>query len=305
MRIVVLSSRALESVELLAQERPDIEWIPAAHPNEVQVNAADAVFGWHVPDSLVTRLKGLRWVQWWGAGVDRALGIPSTILLTRMVGTFTVDMSEYVLACLLDWVKQFPRARDNQRRHVWEPYLVGRLAGKQVGVAGSGSIGGGMGDLLVRMGVGVHMLATTERPLPFDAQSYGKDRTLEFLSGLDALVLVMPLTDATHHFLNAEKIEALPSGAAVVNVGRGGLIDEPALLDALDRGHLSRAYLDVVEEEPLPSRSPLWSHPRVAITPHISGPSRLQDIVRFSLDNLARWERHEPMVGVVDRRRGY
>jgi glyoxylate/hydroxypyruvate reductase A len=136
-------------------------------------------------------------------------------------------------------------------------------------------------------------------------RAFGAEDWARFAGGLDALVLVLPLTPQTANFLNAERLSALSANTALVNVGRGGLVDENALLAGLAAERPAHAYLDVVREEPLSPTSPLWHHPRITLTPHVSGPNVLPAIVRYSLDNLARFERGDPLVGVVDRERGY
>lgn len=305
MRIVVVNAHADEAVTALRDARPDVDWQAVLDPEHVAEGRADAVFGSNLPAMVFQRLCGVRWVQWWSAGIDKAYTVPRDMMLSRLVGIFTQDMIEYVLACLLDWVKQLPTARAAQQNHRWGPYLVNRLAGKRIGVAGMGAIGAGIGKALADLGVEVDQLAHHRRPASYAHQVYGPDQVETFLGHLEGLVLVLPLTPATVGFLNAERIACLPRGSVLVNVGRGGLVHEPALLAALDTGWIDRAYLDVVAQEPLPASSPLWGHPRVTITPHIAGPSRISDVVHFSLANLVRFERGEPLAGIVDRSRGY
>jgi glyoxylate/hydroxypyruvate reductase A len=305
MRVVVLSRAAGAALPLLMAARPDVEWVGAERVEELTVDTADAVFGAPLPAALFDKVGGIRWAQWWAAGVDQAGGVPRTVTLTRTVGVFTAGMAEYVLWCLLDWVKNGPTARRQQAEHRWARYRSRTLAGLVVGVAGAGAIGSGIGETVARFGARVWTLTTTPRPRPFAEQAFGADQTDAFLGGLDALVLVLPLTPATYHFLDAARLARLKPGAVLVNVGRGKLVDEAALRDSLEREQPAHAYLDVVETEPLPAESWLWDHPRVSLTPHLAGPNVLDEIVRFSLDNLARWERGDPLVGVVDRERGY
>jgi glyoxylate/hydroxypyruvate reductase A len=305
MRILVVSSDGLEAEPLLRAARPDVDWVCVRRAEDAPSGAFDAIFGARLPRTLFERVTGVRWVQWWAAGVDRTEGVPETVLLTRIVDLFSRGMAEYVIGALLDWVKNGPEARRQQARREWKHYRTGNFAGQLVGVAGAGSIGGAVAEMAHRLSARVWTLASKARSAPYTERAFAVDQVTEFLGELDALVLVLPLTPATHHFMNQERFRALKPGAALVNVGRGGLVDERALLEGLEHGQPAHAYLDVVEEEPLPPGSPLWVHPGVTITPHISGPNVLPVIVKYSLDNLARWERREALVGVVNRARGY
>jgi glyoxylate/hydroxypyruvate reductase A len=127
----------------------------------------------------------------------------------------------------------------------------------------------------------------------------------EFLSECDVLVCLLPLTPSTAGILNSKTFSALPQGASIINVGRGPHLVEADLLAALDSGHLSRAILDVTEPEPLPPENPLWAHPRVFITPHVASMTQPETAAPILLDNIRRHQRNEPLVGVVDRSRGY
>jgi glyoxylate/hydroxypyruvate reductase A len=305
-RILVVGRDAARQAAELHALRPDVEFYPVEDAESGEVPAtADAVFGWGIPPSLLDRVANIRWVQWWAAGVERAVVLPDSVLLTRMEDVFTADMAEHVLGCLLDWVKNFEQARVQQREHRWARYATRSLHAQVLTVVGAGRIGGGIADRLEALGVSVRRVARTHRTLDDGRVVYGTDEAHRALSGSDGVVLVLPHTDATVGFLSAERMRHLNRGAVVVNVGRGSAVDEAALLDALTTGALSHAYLDVVREEPLPETSPLWAHPGVSITPHVSGPNRHDDVLRYSLENLARWERGDPLRGLVNRERGY
>jgi|BEDMetMinimDraft_2_1075160.scaffolds.fasta_scaffold11989_2 glyoxylate/hydroxypyruvate reductase A len=304
-RILVFGPEGREAVRRLRAARPDVEWVAADRVDEVPPASFDAVFGAAIPPAVFARIDGVRWVQWWAAGVDNAVGVPDEAVLTRMAGVFTRDMAEYVLACVLDWVKGFPVARVQQAERRWSPYPVGTVAGLRVGIAGGGQVGAGVAQLLDQMGAEVTLLARRPRALPVAGAVFGADAVEAFLRGLSVLVLALPLTEATRGFLSRERLAVLPPGAVIINVGRGALIDEDALWEALESGHVAHAYLDVAWEEPLSPSSRWWTHPRVTITPHVAGPTRLAEAVNYSLVNLSRWEQGKPLRGVVDRARGY
>jgi len=133
----------------------------------------------------------------------------------------------------------------------------------------------------------------------------GTEQFGKFLSGCDVLVCLLPLTPTTVGILNGKTFSGLPKGASVINVGRGPHLVEADLLAALNSGHLSRAILDVTETEPLPVEHPLWAHPRVFVTPHVASMTQPETAAPILLENIRRDQRNEPLVGVVDRTRGY
>jgi len=304
-RILVMARDAERQVARLSKARPDVTFYAVQDASGPLPAEADAVFGWGIPAEVFERVANIRWVQWWAAGVERAMEIPDGILLTRTEDVFTPDMAEHVLGCLLDWVKHFDQARRQQAARQWVRYETDSLYRQTLVVAGAGRIGGGIADRLEALGVEVRRLARTPRTLANGQRVWGEAESLEALAGANGVILVLPHTAATVGFLNRERLAGLAPGAVVVNVGRGSAVDEAALIAALDSGRLAHAYLDVVSQEPLPAESPLWAHPGISITPHVSGPNRDDELLRYTLENLARWERGESPRGVVDRERGY
>jgi len=292
------------AVALLRVRRPDVEWIPVTDPARMPPLEADAFFG-NVQDGAVfERMAGLRWVQAWWAGID-GHQVPERVLFTRMVGAFTQDMAEHVLGQVLDWAKNFATARAQQAARVWKRYPTRRLSDLTVGVAGAGDIGRGIGRLLANLGARVTFLVRSPRPLEGAAAVYGPEDDRRFWAESDGVVLTLPLTAETAGMVDGRRIAWMRPAGFLINVGRGGVVDEAALLAGLDRGAPGWAYLDVTPTEPPPPDSRLWTHPRVVLTPHVSGAGHLPDLVDRSLDNLDRYLRGEPLWGVVDRRRGY
>ena len=300
----MVDREASEACRYLKAARPDVDFVPVPDPAWMPPMEAVAVFGHNYPAVVFDRIAGLRWVQWWSAGVD-GYAVPEPLLFTRMVGAFNRDMAEHVLGQILDFGHQFQRARDQQAAHTWARYPTRRLGELVVGMAGAGEIGRAVGRMLEGLGTPVKYLVRTHKPGDATPPVYDRAQERRFFEDLDVLVLTMPHTPETEGFLNPTRLQWLPRGAAVVNVGRGAVVDEGALLDAIAQGRVARAYLDVVRTEPLPPDSPLWSHPAVVITPHLSGAGRDEDVWDRSLENLRRFERGEPLVGLVDRTRGY
>ncbi len=269
---------------------------------------AEILLSWRLPHELYALAARLRWVQCLGAGVEdivAAAELPRSVAVTRIVDQFGVSIAEYVFAELLARVRDLERVRAQQAERLWRPFVAERLAGRTLGVAGLGSIG----REVVRKGRAFDMrvlgLSRTAAPDGLVDRHFGPDAWTAFVRELDYLVLVLPLTPQTRGVVGAEVLAAMRPGSVLVNVGRGAVVDEAALVEALRAGRPGGAVLDVFETEPLPPESPLWSLPGVTVSPHISGPSRTDEVAAFFLDNLARFERGEPLAGLVERERGY
>ena len=274
-----------------------------------KIGLADVLFAWRFPPALLAQATRLRWVQSMGAGVDDLAQnphVPPDCLVTRVVDQFGGPIAEYVFAHLLYLYKDLARSVSQQARGVWEPWRPDMLGGRTIGVAGVGSIGREIALRARAFSMRVCGLSRTktDRQALLD-EHFGPDQWPAFASRCDVLVLTLPLTPQTRHAVGAPVLDAMRRDAILVNVGRGELVDERALLSALDRGHLRAAVLDVFAEEPLPAASPLWTVPRAHITPHVAGPSQISQVCAFFADNLVRDRRGLPLVGVVDGARGY
>jgi phosphoglycerate dehydrogenase-like enzyme len=297
-----------------AAELSTIEHVddPAALPEVV--DRADAVFAWGRGRrellELVPRASRLRWIQSSSAGVED-LSSPvlreHDVVLTNAAGVFDAAMAESVLGFLLAFSG---RLLEDARAEpgAWPHEPIHRLAGTVALVVGAGSIGTETGRLLRSAGLRVRGIARTPRPA---------DRVFESIAGVDALheelaladhvVNVLPITPATRRLFDADAFAAMKPGAIFVNVGRGGTVDEPALIRALTDGRIGGAALDVFEVEPLPEDSPLWRMPTVLVSPHRAGDHEgwEEDVVRVFVDNLLRFVSGEPLRNVVDIELGY
>jgi glyoxylate/hydroxypyruvate reductase A len=193
----------------------------------------------------------------------------------------------------------------SQRAGEWRQLAVIRAAERRVGIMGLGVLGQAVLAALAPFGFALRGWSRTPKQLPGVACYSGADGLEAFLGGCDILVCLLPLTDATRGILDMPLFMRLPAGAALVNLGRGGHLDQNALLEALDSGRLSAAVLDVCEPEPLPGGHPFWRHPRILLTPHIAGVTRPETAARVVLENIRRHRRGEPLRDVVDRAAGY
>ena len=243
--------------------------------------------------------KQLRWLHTFSAGVDnpwfqalRARGVR----LTTSSGANAVPIAQTVLLYLLALSRDLASWQDAQQRRAWERHAVVDLQGLTLGVVGLGPIGlevARLGAALRMRVVGVRRSPRGDEP----CETWPIARLDALLPSADALVLALPLSDDTHHLLDARRIALLKRGAWIVNVGRGALVEEAALVAALQSGQLGGAGLDVFEVEPLPPASPLWTMPNVIVTPHNSGDSPGNQVraAEIFLDNLARFGRGEAL----------
>jgi phosphoglycerate dehydrogenase-like enzyme len=272
------------------------------------IGEADVLYAWKFPPDLYSRASGLRWLQAMGAGVDWALGptLPAQVIVTRVPGVFGPWMREYVLGWCL-WVTQRVEVyRAAQRERRWrEEVLPERLAGKTMTVVGLGDIGRAVAGAAHGLGMRVLGVSRSGRRVRQASRVYQFPALTRALAEADFVVIALPLTDDTRGLVGGRALAAMKPAAWLLNVGRGAVIDEPALIAALRERRLGGAVLDVFATEPLPPEHSLWGLDNVVVTPHISGPSTPPEIAPVFNDNLARWLRGLPLRHVVDRTRGY
>jgi phosphoglycerate dehydrogenase-like enzyme len=284
--------------------------LAASSPEEALplISEVDILFGASFPPELIASAPRLQWIQSMNAGIEELVvadTIPESVIVTRVVGQFGKAIAEYVFAELLAHVRELDRTRAAQQEQRWEHFIAGTLEGQTLGVAGLGSIGGE----IVRKGrafdMTVHGLSRTGAAAELVDRHFGPDDWLDFAGSVDVLVLTLPRTTETESVVGRAVLGAMRPHAVLVNVGRGALIDEDALISAAQEGRIGRAILDVFVQEPLPAESPLWSTPNVVVTPHVSGPSTVDGVGQYFLANLERYVAGEALVGIVDRAKGY
>lgn len=266
--------------------------------------AAGLAEAWH-------HAQRLRWMHVNSAGVDKVLTPPvvaSDVLVTNAAGVLDESLAEYVLGLLLAMVKDLPGTLDRQRRHRWEHRPTRRLAGRRVLVVGLGGIGRATARLLTAVGCTVDGAARRARASDPDVGVvHAADDLRAVIGQYDVIVLAAPLTAATRGLVDRRMLDAMAPDAVLVNVGRGGLVDEDALADALVNGRLAGAALDVFAAEPLPADHPLWDCPGTIVSPHMSGDyiGWRDDLLALFTDNLSRFMRGEPLCNIVDKDLGY
>lgn len=260
--------------------------------------------------SAVRKAPALKWLHVFNAGVDHPIYtemLERGVRLTTSSGTAAVPIAQTAIAGLLMLARNFPLWLAAQREHRWDPLrkdFPADLASQTAVVVGVGHIGREIARLARALGlrvVGVRRSAQSPDD-PVD-ELVAPDRLAQVLPRADWLILACPLTEETKGLIDAQAIALLPQGARFINIARGEIVDEAALIDALRSGRLAGAYLDVVQQEPLPADSPLWDLPNVIVTPHNStisagNDSRVYDVF---VDNLARWAKGEKLINEVDR----
>lgn len=276
--------------------------------------AADVLFDfdWADPAEMPRNCPRLRWVQATSAGIGEFLlrtGLAqSDFMFTTAAGVHAVPLAEFVVMGLLYLVKNVPWLRQQQARHAWERHTTDLLAGRRLLVIGLGNVGRQIARMCGSLGVEVSGVDPAfGEPPEGVARLVDSGDLSSALCHTDALVLACPYTKETHHLIGFPELAAIRSGALLVNVSRGAVIDELALIEALGRGRLGGAVLDVFDHEPLPADSPLWDMPHVLISPHsastVSGENK--HIVDLFVDNLGRYLQGLPLRNVFVTDTGY
>lgn len=253
----------------------------------------------------LTKADRLRWLHVFSAGVDHPWFqqlLERGIRITTSSGASAVPIAQTVALYLLALSRDLRRWTDAQSRCAWEPHDVTDLQGQTLGVLGMGSIG----REVARLGAALrmHVVGMTRSPKGDETcETWPLTRISDLLPLADWLVLALPLTGETRGILSADAIARMKPGARLINVGRGDLVDEAALVEALASGALGGAGLDVFAVEPLPPTSPLWTMPNVLVTPHSSGttPANHPRATAMFVENLQHWGRGEPLVNEVVR----
>lgn len=298
-----------EYARLVRQAQLPVQMTVCRSPDDAveKIAGADIVFGVHLPPQAYASARRLKWIQSMWAGVEGLLRspVPEPVIITKPFGVFGKFISHYVFGNLLAWKIKYGDGLAAQAQCKWTPYRIELLQGRRMGIAGFGDIGADIARIARAFEMEVWGLARETREHELAHRIFSVAGIKEFVSGVDVLVLILPSTPATCGMFNLEILSLLKPDALIINVGRGALIDDDALVQLLEEKKVAGAILDVFREEPLPARHPYWSLPNCIVTPHVGGPSLPEDITRCFLENFGRYQRGEPLLGLVDRRRGY
>ncbi|MFV3402979.1 2-hydroxyacid dehydrogenase [Pseudomonas sp. NY15463] len=291
---------------LFAEHAPDIEvrlWPEIGDPSQIRYLAT-----WQPPEDIAGHFSNLQVLFATSAGVDQfdSNALPPSVQIVRMLDPGIVQgIVEYATLAVLALHRDLPLYLDQQRQGLWQVQQNVPAAQRRVGVMGLGNLGQAVLRQLHGFGFALRGWSRSAKQIE-GVQCYAGDAGLPgFLAGCDILICLLPLTAHTAGILDARLFDALPRGASVVNLGRGGHLREADLLAALDSGQLRRAIVDVLSCEPPAPDHPLLHHPKVWVTPHIGAVTHPASAFQVLLDNLRRHQRGEPMQGRVSRERGY
>ncbi len=279
-------------------------WPDAGNPDDI-----DYALVWQPPPGELRTYPNLKVIFSVGAGIDHLSSdpdLPADVPIVRMVEPgLTAGMSEFVVMSALAHHRFMLDYAQQARAEVWEEISQISTASRRVGIMGLGVLGRHAAEKLALFGFPVAGWSRSPKDVPGVACYHGQDGLKPFLAECDILVCLLPLTAETRGILNAETLAAMPKGAAVINVARGGHLVEADLLAALESGQISGATLDVFQQEPLPKGHPFWQHPRVVLTPHIASMTIPETAAKAVMDNIKRFEAGQPLTDVVDLERGY
>jgi len=284
--------------QVLGKELPDMEvrfYPDIGDPDDIEYALCFAM-----PDGVLASFKNLKGIFSVGAGVDHFFSdpaFPAHIPFARVVDDqLTARMSEYVLQHVLNHHRYQIDYDLQQAENVWKERFPPAPSSRKVGILGLGALGQGAAERLTYLGFDVAGWSRTAKDIDGVECFHGADQLDAFLARTEILVCLLPLTDETRGIINKELLQKLPEGAAIINPGRGPHVVPADLLAALDSGHISGATLDVFIKEPLPEDDPLWSHPRIRITPHVASVATPERVAALAAANIRRIEKGEPLL---------
>lgn len=309
-----------EQFLLLKKRFPGVAFVLTSSQEEFakELVDADAALCWSVTPEEFKSARNLRWVMTAAAGVGRNLFkemVENDVVLTNASGVHAIPISEHVIGLLLSLSRKLPLTMKLQAEKKWrEEVLInpddlpGEVAGKTMGIVGVGAIGGAVAERAKAMGMRV--IGTRrdwKNPVPHVDELLPPEQVDKLLRESDVVVIACPLTEETRGLISEKRLRKMKRTAFLINIARGRIIDQKALVRALKEGWIAGAGLDVFEEEPLPETSGLWGMPNVVLTPHVAGatPYYWPRVISLFTDNLRRFLSGKELVNVVDKKLGY
>ncbi len=317
--VLVLAEAGEPELELLRELPPGTRCVSGSAVAKLRPSTehATVIFNWTGGRDLLrevfTSCPKLQWVHTRGAGVEKLLFpelLGSPVVFTNGSGVFSPALAEFALASMLYFQRGFRRLVRNQQAQVWEEFDTELIAGRTVGIVGYGDIGRNVAERARALGMRVLAVSRSGQqrgPAGTVDDIFKPERMREMLARCDFIVVSTPLTPETRRLIGAAELAVLKPSAVIVNLGRGPVIDEGALVSALREKRIKGAALDVFDQEPLPAGHPFYSLENVLLSPHCADhtPDWKENAVRFFLAQFQRFHRGDPLLNVVDKARGY
>ena len=283
---------------------------PTETPAPELLARAEAMLAYRSGPGILSRMPALRWLQGLTAGMEGWLALPDLperLTLTCARGTHRVQMPENILGALFHLTKAYGAIALDQKEHRWRRRVSQTLAGTTLGILGLGVIGQELARKAQALEMRVIGTRKSPAPLPHVDQVYGPEATDEVLATADWVLLLMPVTSQTRGFMNAARLKRMKPSAYLLNFGRGELVVDADLVEAVKARTIAGAVLDVFTTEPLPAEHPFWGTEGILVLPHIGGlhPERDHIVAGLFVDNLERFLAGQPLRETVDRARGY
>ena len=312
MSILLASTDFWEDMEVwssaLQEAMPEMN--VKVYPDEGDVNDIEYAVVWKHPRGILNQYPNLKAILSLGAGVDHVISdpeLPEGLPIVRLVDK---KLTHEMLLHSLHWVLHFHSDqylyRIQQQSREWIQQSSVQSEDRTIGIMGLGNIGKSIGDSLVNLDFNVvGWGARPKNSLGEINYYYGQEQLAVFLRQSDILINVLPLSENTKNILTKNELKLLPEGSFIINIGRGGIINESDLLSALDSGHITAAALDVFAQEPLPENNSLWTHPSVYVTPHIAGQSNPRSAAKTIAENIRLIETGEDPYPIYSLNSGY
>ena len=301
-----------EHIDIIKKYADNVHWFETEEELLASGVDAEAIFCWggpngKPPETWCGQSKRVKWLNTFSAGVDplaksKIADMPITV--TNAKGVHGKSMALTTIGYCICQLRKFWELRENQRNHIWrKPIVKGtEPIGKTIGIVGAGSIGEHIAEYAKALGFKVIGVKRSVATLKDFDEIYSDKELDKALGMMDFVVVLTPLTDKTHHLMNKDRFAAMKEGAYFINIARGGVVDQDALIAALESGHLSGAAIDASDPEPLPTDNPLWDIPNVFITPHCSAdsPFLVDRAIEQFCRNIESFKAGEPLFNVVD-----
>jgi phosphoglycerate dehydrogenase-like enzyme len=294
--LLIVDSRGEEYRKALEPEFPELVVRACKTEQEVGdfIEKAEILLTFGLSDELIRKAVALRWIQALGTGVDSILALPSlqkSVLLTSTRGIHGPQMSEFAMLLMLALTRRFPDTVRNQDKAVWDRWPAELLWQKKVGILGLGTVGEEIARKCKAFGMSVYAVNRSKKQLDVVGRFFGLEGLLTMAREVDYFIIVVPLTPDTRGMVGAEVLSAMKPTAFLLNLARGAVVDEKALIQALESGTIAGAALDVFNEVPLPQSHPFWKMRNVIVTPHVGGTSvsYVRQVLPIFQENLRRY----------------